>query len=106
MEVVIAVLVLSVGLLGLVAGAAMTTRMIGQGRRFGEVSALAGQRLERLRSVSCADMGGGTEQLGPYRLEWAVQVVAGGRARELMVVVASPTTRRIRSDTFATTVLC
>ncbi len=105
-EVLIAVLVLGIGLLGLVASAAVTTRMIGQGQRYSEASAVAGQRFEMLRSVSCPNMADGSQQQGPYAVSWSVQTVAGGRAEGVTVVVQSPTGRGMRADTFVTTIPC
>jgi Tfp pilus assembly protein PilV len=105
-EVLIAVLILSVGLLGLVASAALTTRMIGQGQRYSEASAMAAQQFEVLRSQSCGSMSGGSTAQGRFTVIWTVQNVADGRARGVTVVVNSPAARGMRSDTFATTVPC
>lgn len=105
-EVLIAILVLSVGLLGLVASAAVTTRMIGQGQRYGEASTMAGQRFEMLRSQSCPSMSGGSSLDGRFAVTWTVQTVAAGRARGVRVVVQSPTPRGMRADTFVTTIPC
>lgn len=52
-EVIIAIVVLTVGLLGLVTTAALVTRMIGQGQRSAVAATFASQRLERLRLTAC-----------------------------------------------------
>ncbi|MGH7672329.1 MAG: type IV pilus modification PilV family protein [Gemmatimonadales bacterium] len=52
-EVLIAIVVLTVGLLGLVTTAALVTRMIGQGQRSAVAATFAGQRLEILRAGAC-----------------------------------------------------
>lgn len=52
-EVIIAIVVLTVGLLGLVTTAALVTRMIGQGQRSAVASTFASQRMERLRVAAC-----------------------------------------------------
>ena len=52
-EVIIAIVVLTVGLLGLVTTAALVTRMIGQGQRSAVAATFASQRLERLRVTAC-----------------------------------------------------
>jgi prepilin-type N-terminal cleavage/methylation domain-containing protein len=52
-EVLIAIVVLTVGLLGLVTTAALVTRMIGQGQRSAVASTFASQRLELLRTSAC-----------------------------------------------------
>ena len=105
-EVLIAVLVLSIGLLGLAASAAVTTRMIGQGQRYSETSAMAAQRFEMLRSQSCASMSAGSASAGRFGVSWAVTTVASGRARGVTLVVTSPTGRGMRADSFATTIPC
>jgi type IV pilus assembly protein PilV len=105
-EVLIAVLILSVGLLGLVGTAAVTTRMIGQGHRYSEASALAAQRFEMLRSQPCPSMSGGSTSEGRFVVTWTLQTVASGRAQAVTLVVESPTTRAMRADSFATTIPC
>lgn len=105
-EVLIAMLILSVGLLGLTASTAVTTRMIGQARRFNEVSAFAGRRLEALRSRHCSTLNAGSETEGRFVVRWQVQDVAAGRAYDVRLVVESPTPRGMRADTFSTTILC
>ncbi len=105
-EVLIAVLVLSIGVLGLAATAAVTTRMIGQGHRFSEASAMAGQRFEMLRSGDCTTLTSGSAYEGRFVATWTVQDVASGRARRVSMIVQSPTPRGMRADTFATTIPC
>lgn len=64
-EVIIAIVVLTVGLLGLVTTAALVTRMIGQGQRAAVASTFASQRMERLRVAACdpAQRADGSETL-------------------------------------------
>ncbi|MBI1967765.1 MAG: prepilin-type N-terminal cleavage/methylation domain-containing protein, partial [Gemmatimonadetes bacterium] len=45
-EIIIAIIVLTVGLLGLVSTAALVTRMIGRGQRSTEAAIFAAQRME------------------------------------------------------------
>ncbi len=105
-EVIVAVLVLSIGLLGLASTAALTTRMIGQGQRYSEASAMATRRFEMLRSRPCAAMGNGTESEGRYTATWTVADVAAGKAKAVRVIVQSPMAGRMRADTFSTTIPC
>ncbi|TLY56078.1 MAG: type IV pilus modification protein PilV, partial [Gemmatimonadetes bacterium] len=49
-EVIIAVLVLTIGILGLVTSAALVTRMIGRGQRSAVAAQYAQRRLEMLRA--------------------------------------------------------
>ena len=62
-EVIIAILVLTVGLLGLVTTAGLVTRMIGRGQRSGAAAQFASRRLEQLRVTGCASHASGTETL-------------------------------------------
>jgi prepilin-type N-terminal cleavage/methylation domain-containing protein len=62
-EVIIAILVLTVGLLGLVTSAALVTRMIGRGQRSAVASQYAQRRLEMLRVTGCTSQVGGSEVL-------------------------------------------
>lgn len=105
-EIVIALLVLSVGLLGLAATAALTTRMVAQGQRHSNTAALANGRLETLHATSCGSMAGGSERVGRVRLTWQVMASHGGRARDVILAVSSPTGAGRRTDRFETVIAC
>jgi prepilin-type N-terminal cleavage/methylation domain-containing protein len=62
-EVIIAVLVFTVGMLGLVTTAALVTRMIGRGQRSAVAATFAAQRLERLRVTACTSQAPGSDTL-------------------------------------------
>jgi prepilin-type N-terminal cleavage/methylation domain-containing protein len=105
-EVLVAVMLLSVGLLALVGSAAVATRMISQGRRYTEASAEANQRLEILRSQTCAAMSDGSATQGRFTVAWTVTTDATGRARQVALQVVSPTATGTRRDLFQTVILC
>jgi len=105
-EIVIALVVLSVGLLGLASTAALTTRMIAQGQRHSQTAALANQRLEILRATSCPVLTAGSEAVGQVRLIWFVQSPGGERTREVILHVSSPTGAGWRTDRFQTVIAC
>jgi type IV pilus modification protein PilV len=105
-EVLVAVMILSVGILGLVTTAGLVTRMIGQGQRYTEASTMASERFEILRAQSCPAEGTGSETRGAFNIAWKVASVSGGKGREMTVIVTSPTTRGNRTDTFSTTKVC
>jgi prepilin-type N-terminal cleavage/methylation domain-containing protein len=105
-EVLVAVLILSVGMLALVSTAATVTRMIGQGQRFSEASTLAAKRFEILRATDCTAMSSSTATEGAYSLSWTVADTAGGNAKAVTLTVTSPTGRGDRTDTFNTTIAC
>jgi len=54
-EIIIAIMVLTVGLLALVTTAALVTRMIARGQRSAVASLFASQRAEQLRPAACID---------------------------------------------------
>ncbi len=105
-EVLVAVIILSVGLLGLVTTAGLVTGMIGQGQRYTEASVLAGERFEILRAQRCPSPGAGSEIRGAYTVSWQITAVAGGRGRQFAVTVQSPTGRGTRTALFTTTEFC
>ena len=62
-EVIVAIMVLTVGLLALVTSAALVTRMIGRGQRSAVSAQYAQRRLEMLRVSGCKSQAGGSEVL-------------------------------------------
>src|SRR2546427_3040103 len=62
-EVIVAILVLTVGLLALVTSAALVTRMIGRGQRSAVAAQYAQRRLEMLHVTGCTSQAGGSEGL-------------------------------------------
>jgi prepilin-type N-terminal cleavage/methylation domain-containing protein len=105
-EILVAVMILSVGLMGLVTTAGLVTRMIAQGHRYTEASALANERIEILRSQGCPAAGTGTETRGAYTVSWRVVALATPKGRGLVVSVQSPTTRGTHTDSFETVHYC
>lgn len=112
-EVIIAIVVLTVGLLGLVTTAALVTRMIARGQRSSTASAFAQRRLERLRPAACiaAQRVGGTDTL--YRgsqwvaiNRWAFTDV-GNNNYQLKIHTLSKTIKnQVRTDSTETTIPC
>lgn len=105
-EILVAIMILSVGLMGLVTTAGLVTRMIGQGQRYTEASALANERIEVLRSQGCPAAATGTETRGAYTIAWRVTALAAPKGRGIVVSVQSPTTRGPRTDSFETVHYC
>jgi type IV pilus modification protein PilV len=105
-EVLIAVLVLTVGLLGMVTTAALTTRMIAQGQHYTEASAIANERFEILRARPCSEMSGGSEHVGRFSVSWTVTADQSGIWRRVDLAVISPTARGTRTDGFTTIIAC
>jgi Tfp pilus assembly protein PilV len=105
-EVLVAIMVLSVGLLGLVTTAGLVTGMIGQGQRYTEASTLAAERFEVLRAERCPPAGSGSEARGAFTVSWRITEIAGGRGRQFAVAVTAPTGRGTRAASFTTTAFC
>ena len=62
-EILIAIIVLTVGILGLVTTSALVTRMIARGQRTAVAAEFAAQRFERLRVSGCASQVAGADTL-------------------------------------------
>ena len=110
-EAMVAVSMLSIGVLALVGSAALTNRMLANGRHSTRAGQVAAARIERLRQIAfstapactSADWRSGSA-VGPGIAEtW--QIVDGvGPVRRVMVVVRSG--RAGSSDTIVSGVLC
>ncbi len=110
-EVIIAVLVLSVGLLGLASSSALVTRMISQGQRFSKAAFLGNEKLELLRSMDCSLMTSGSEsqENSQYLVTWWPEDITGvnaANAQRIVVTVKSPTGIGYRTDTLSSYVSC
>lgn len=112
-EVMIAVVILSVGLLGLTTTSGLVTRMMGRGQRSEMAAILAMQRMERVRPAACipAQRVAGSETITRggvqvARVSWTF-TDAGNQSIRVRVVtdfLVSPT--RVRTDTMETSVTC
>ena len=83
-ELIVAIVILSVGVLGLASTAAVVTRQIGGGAQQSRAAAVAQARFESLRGMSCVDYGGlpftGEDDAEGFRESWSVIEVAGANA--------------------------
>lgn len=112
-EIIIAIIVLTVGLLGLVTTGALVTRMIARGQRSAVATAFAARRLERMRVAACiaAQRVGGQDTL--YRgSSWVVVNTwtftdAGNQNYRLKIVTQYKTIKnQVRQDSTETTIPC
>lgn len=62
-EVMVAILILTIGVLGLASTASSVTRMIAAGQRSAVAATFASQRLERLRASGCTSQTAGADTL-------------------------------------------
>jgi len=119
-EIIIAIIVLTVGVLALVTTAALVTRMIARGQRSADASAFMARRVERLRAVASGQLTGacvaplpGADTL--YRGSnwvafntWTVTPVVGQAQNFRIKVVSTYKTvkNRVRRDSMETTFSC
>ena len=112
-EIIIAIIVLTVGLLGLVSTAALVTRMIARGQRTAMAATYAAQRMERLRPAACiaAQLVNGSESL--YRGStlvatntWAFTDAGNSTIRIRVITTYATIKNRTHTDTLETAVTC
>ena len=104
-ELIVSILILTVGILGLAAAAGNVQRMVGWGGRFGASAALANTQLETLRATPCASLAAsGTATKGIYSLSWTV--TTSGNLRIFTLTVSFPNGRSTRTDTYETERSC
>lgn len=102
-EVIIAILILSVGVLGLASTAALVTRMIGQGGSYSQATTLAAEQTEILRSQCDSARAAGSSASGNYAVNWTV--TGGASTDQVTVTVSYPRADgTTRVDTFTTTI--
>lgn len=112
-EIIIAIVVLTVGVLGMVTTAALVTRMIARGQRSADAAAFAARRLERLRPAACIDAQrvAGTDTL--YRgsnwvaiNRWTFTDAGNGNYRLKILTVTRTVKDQVRTDSTETTIPC
>ena len=112
-EVIIAIIVLTVGVLAMVTTAALVTRMIARGQRSAQASAFASRRLERMRVAACvpAQRLNGSDTL--YRgsswvalNNWTFTDAGNLNYRLKIVSIYKTEKNKTRSDSVETTISC
>lgn len=98
-ELIVAILILTVGILGLAATAGQVQRMVGWGGRYGGSAMVANMQLETLRATPCASLAAsGTATKGIYALSWTV--ASSGNLRTFTLTVTYPNGRSTRNDVY------
>lgn len=110
-EVLVAIMILTTGLLAVAAGSGSVFRMLGSGRRSSLSAGVAQARLETLRrdanrtSPRCTALASGTAtQPGGITESWLV--TASGDTRTLREIVTAPTSRGTTTDTVFAIIEC
>jgi Tfp pilus assembly protein PilV len=112
-EIIIAIIVLTVGVLGMVTTAALVTRMIARGQRSAEASTFASRRLERMRVAACIDAqrvnGSETMSRGSTVVStntWTFTDLGNQNYRLKVKSTYTTTQNKTRSDSTETTISC
>lgn len=110
-EVLIAIIVLTVGLLGLMGTAALVTRMIARGQRSAVASIHAAERFEQLRATACLTRTDATEVFyrggtAVGRNEWTWSTAGTDMYRLRLQTTYTTTQGRQRTENMESTISC
>jgi hypothetical protein len=112
-EAVVALMVLSAGVLALVGSASLATRMVGRGRHSTRTGQVAAARIERLRQIAfstvspCTAAEWRSDSAGGPGLTESWQILdPAGPARRVRIVLRSRHPTGVSSDTVVTGFLC
>jgi prepilin-type N-terminal cleavage/methylation domain-containing protein len=103
-EVVVAILVLTVGALALAGSAAVTVRRMSEGARRSAAASVARVRAESSFATSCLALGGGSEELLGVRSVWSVAATAA--STDISQQTTYSTFRGDHTDDFLTAAPC
>jgi prepilin-type N-terminal cleavage/methylation domain-containing protein len=109
-EILIAVVILSIGVMGMVGAAGLASRMIGQGKRNTQAAIVAQQRMEIIREQAlstnprCTALANGTATTTGVTENW--RITGAGRSRRVRIIVTYPTNRGTAVDTVHSVVGC
>ena len=104
-EVMMSILMLTVGAIGIASSTAGMTRMLARGDRATTATTYAQERLELLRAMPCDSLANGNAMRGGhYALEWTVTVT--GNTRGIQLATSYYGTGVSRTDTTETSVPC
>jgi prepilin-type N-terminal cleavage/methylation domain-containing protein len=90
-EVIAAIGILAVGVLGLAASSALVSRLLGEGDQRTTAAMVAQRRFERMRATRCASLASGGASAGGITEQWTVVRTVGAPALNLREVTDSVT---------------
>ncbi len=94
-ELLVAIIIISVGLLALASGSAATLREMELAQQQSNASMIAQSRLERLRATACASIASGSTSVAPaYTDKWAVSSFNGSSTFHIVAETVSYKDRR------------
>jgi prepilin-type N-terminal cleavage/methylation domain-containing protein len=114
MELLVAIVILSIGLLGLAATSGIVMRMIGGGGHQTVAANVALARFEQLRGLSCGRIAGGSAISRNVQESWSVTPVgpvAAPRAMDVRLTITYETNMRLggsssRTQTYRSQIVC
>ena len=111
-EVLVAVTMLSVGIMALAGNAAMVTRMIGRGKSDTQAAQLATLKVDSLRARAyattprCTGLVNGASAVDRVTLSWTVQTPPSGIGRNVSVSASYNTARGTHTEVLTTYIEC
>ena len=108
-ELLVALAIVSVGVLALSGGAALVTRLTGGGTVQTRAAMIANQHIEQFRAVACTSVSTGTDTVRSVISSWtATPVTSNGsrRGTSISLTVQYPTTKGMRSQAYTTLLPC
>jgi prepilin-type N-terminal cleavage/methylation domain-containing protein len=111
-EVMIAMVLLTVGVMALASGSAQVSRMIGRGRTDTMVAEVVTSRADQLRRIAasttppCTALAAGNAVTSGITEQWTVLGAAGAVSRDVQLILSYQTARRARTDTTLITLYC
>lgn len=103
-EMLVAIVVLTVGVLGLAGTSALITRQIGGGAVQSRAATIAASRFELLHASDCRNLASGTATARGITESWTVSNET--RRVRVSTTVTLPTVRGARTQTFQSTIPC
>jgi type IV pilus assembly protein PilV len=103
-ELLIAIVVLTIGVLALAAAAGLVAGHVGDGGRLTNASHAARSVLDSLAGVPCARLTAGSSARGSITVRWTV--TRDSLAADISATVGSELRRRSRTDAYRATVPC
>ena len=104
LEIVISVVIFSIGALSLVASSALMIRRLGEANRTSNAARVAARRLELTHSASCSAVGAGEDETFGIRSRWTPSTNA--HALDIDERVQFTTRRGVHDEKFLSAVPC
>ena len=108
-ELVVALMILSIGMLSLTSGTMLLQRLMNGGTMQSRVATSASTRMETIRATSCANITSGADTVRGIVSRWTttpISVAGVRRGVNVNLVVQYTTSRGLRTQNFQTIVPC